>query len=86
MDLYIHSPIHLHAVVLNYLSTGETFLLLLVGSLGWEIGPSQSLYLHRKKQIERKNSYTHAPSMFRTHDPSASEVEDVLSHADQRAS
>jgi hypothetical protein len=24
MDLYIHSPLHLHGVVLNYLSTGTT--------------------------------------------------------------
>jgi hypothetical protein len=28
VDLYIHSPIHLHGVVLNYLSTGTTLLLL----------------------------------------------------------
>jgi hypothetical protein len=27
MDLYIHSPIRLHGVVLNYLSTGTTLLL-----------------------------------------------------------
>jgi hypothetical protein len=25
MDLYIHSPIRLHVVVLNYFSTGTTF-------------------------------------------------------------
>jgi hypothetical protein len=26
VDLYIHSPIRLHGVVLNYLSTGTTFI------------------------------------------------------------
>jgi hypothetical protein len=27
MDLYIHSPVHLHGVVLHWLSTGTTLLL-----------------------------------------------------------
>jgi hypothetical protein len=26
MDLYIHSPIRLHGVMLNYLSTGQLYL------------------------------------------------------------
>jgi hypothetical protein len=30
MDLYIHSPIRLHEVVLNSLNTGTTLLLLLL--------------------------------------------------------
>jgi hypothetical protein len=35
MDLYIHSPIRLHGVVLNYLSTGTTLPFTVVKYLLW---------------------------------------------------
>jgi hypothetical protein len=44
IDLYIHSPIRLHGVVINYLSTGTTLLLLLLnGSLSADILTFQNI-------------------------------------------
>jgi hypothetical protein len=39
VDLYIHSPIRLHRVVLNYLSTGTTLPYLRVWDVGLEVAP-----------------------------------------------
>jgi hypothetical protein len=37
MDLYIHSPIRLHGVVLKYLSTGTTLLFIIIPPASAEV-------------------------------------------------
>jgi hypothetical protein len=51
MDLYIHFPIHLHGVVLNYLNTGTTLPTQLLGSvdkLGLTVLADTNNFLHKK--------------------------------------
>jgi len=52
------------------------FLEILVGLLGWGIGPSQGLYMHRTAQHGKTRTYIYASSGIRTHAPSVREVKD----------
>jgi hypothetical protein len=59
-------------MVLFYLEVSRGFYLWiyrqLVGFLGWVIGPTQGLYLHRTTQHRETQTHTHAPSRIRTCD------------------
>jgi hypothetical protein len=65
MDLYINSPIRLHGVVFNLLSTGTTLPVPYtqsVGLLGRGISPSQGRYLHTEQhKTQNKRTQTSMP-------------------------
>jgi len=49
---------------------------ILVGLLGWGIGPSQGLNLHTTAQHRKTRIYIHASSGIRTHNSSAQAFQD----------
>jgi len=51
---------------------------ILIGPLGWEIGLSQGLYLHRAPQHKETQIYSHNSSGIRTHDPSIRAVQNNI--------
>jgi hypothetical protein len=57
VDLYIHSPIRLHGVVLNYLSTGTTLPYIIIGGYIFDYTKSYlSTYICKVSLSRSKNT------------------------------